>query len=384
MMKRSRLSSIFVCQALLCVAGLSPLVPSRAHADPEVVDGIAALVNGEPITFSEVRELDAPRERSLRGNYSGQELMDKLREARRGALQDLIDRQLILQEFKKKEFAIPPSMVEDRVNTIIREEFGGDRSAFLRTLQAQGFTMTKFKDAERDKIIVQAMRFQNVKGDFLVSPDRLNKDYQDHRLDYTTPEQVHLWMISISKGTPASPHEKDPQRAVAEEIHDKLVKGGKFEQMASLYSDDPSHADGDWGWIDHKNVERRNHECRLQARREQGQSGACTRQQVLHFAGVREESGIHQAFRGRAPGVREEADVGDQGKKSRSMAGRTSFQGFHQGVLIGAALAALFQLGRDQISSSASCWRDAVMRSWSASAIPSAYKASPTVCSSPC
>ena len=254
MMKRSRLSMFFVCQTVVSLATLGAFAVSHVQAEPEVVDGIAALVNGEPITFSEVRELDAPRERSLRSNYSGQELADKLREARKGALQDLIDRQLILQEFKKKEFAIPPSLVEDRVNTIIREEFGGDRSAFLRTLQAQGFTMTKFKDAERDKIIVQAMRFQNVKSDFLVSPDRLNKDYEDHRVDYTTPEQVHLWMISISKGTVTNPHEKDPQRAVAEEIHDKLVKGGKFEQMASLYSDDPSHADGDWGWIDHKTL----------------------------------------------------------------------------------------------------------------------------------
>ena len=254
LMKRSRLSFLFACQALLGLAVWNFPAVSTVRAEPEVVDGIAALVNGEPITFSEVRELDAPRERSLRGNYSGQELADKLREARKGALQDLIDRQLILQEFKKKEFSIPPSLVEDRVNTIIREEFGGDRQAFVRTLQAQGYTMTKFKDAEKDKIIVQAMRFQNVKGDFLVSPDRLNQDYQIHRVDYTTPEQVHLWMISISKGTVANAHEKDPQRAVAEEIRDKLSKGGKFEQMASLYSDDTSHADGDWGWIDRKTL----------------------------------------------------------------------------------------------------------------------------------
>ena len=254
MMKRIRLSSVLICQALLSLAPCNSLVVSSVHADPEVVDGIAALVNGEPITFSEVRELDAPRERSLRSSYSGQDLADKLREARKGALQDLIDRQLILQEFKKKEFSIPPSLIEDRVNTIIREEFGGDRQAFVRTLQAQGYTMTKFKDAEKDKIIVQAMRMQNVKGDFLVSPDRLNQDYQDHRVDYTTPEQVHLWMISIAKGTVTNPHEKDPQKAVADEIHDKLSKGGKFEQMASLYSDDPSHADGDWGWIDRKTL----------------------------------------------------------------------------------------------------------------------------------
>ena len=41
---------------------------------------------------------------------------------------------------------------------MIRQEFGGDRAAFVRTLQAQGFTVTRFKEIERDKIIIQAMR----------------------------------------------------------------------------------------------------------------------------------------------------------------------------------------------------------------------------------
>lgn len=244
--------SASVCQALLGLVSLFAPFASPVHAEPEVVDGIAALVNGEPITFSQVRELVGPRERSLRATLSGQELVDKVREARKGALQDLIDRQLILQEFKKKEFAIPPSLIEDRVNTIIREEFGGDRQAFVRTLQAQGYTQTKFREAERDKVIVQAMRYQNVKSDFIVSPLKLDELYNFNKKDYTTPEQVHLWMISINKGAAANSHEADPQKAVAEEIRDKLAKGGKFEQLASLYSDDPTgkSAGGDWGWID--------------------------------------------------------------------------------------------------------------------------------------
>ena len=254
-MKRSRPSSVVLCQTVLGLALLSPLGRPSAHSEPEVVDGIAALVNGDPIMFSDVRDLDGPRERSLRSSLSGQELLDKLREARKGALQDLIDRQLILQEFKKKEFAIPPSLVEDRVSTIIREEFGGDRQAFVRTLQAQGFTLTKFRDAERDKIIVQAMRFQNVKGDFIVSPDKLNKFYDAKKLEYTTPEQIHLWLISINKGANVGSHESDPQKAVAEEIRGKISKGGKFEQLASLYSDDPSRqTGGDWGWVDRKTL----------------------------------------------------------------------------------------------------------------------------------
>ena len=253
-MKRSRL---FPALAACLLTGssllFSPFHP-RAQADPDVVDGVAALVNRDVITFSQVRELVAPRERALRGQASGQELADRIRDTRRGALQELIDRQLIIQEFKKKEFQIPQRFIDERVDTIIREEFGGDRQAFVRTLQAQGYTLTKFREIEREKIIVQAMRFQNVKTDMIVSPLKIDALYTTSKPDLTTPEQIHLWMIAVNKGTPVA-GEADPQKAVAQEIREKLAKGAKFEDLAKLYSDDSSRSTGgDWGWIDRKTL----------------------------------------------------------------------------------------------------------------------------------
>lgn len=228
-----------------------PAPPAQPQAD--VVDGVAAVVNGDVITFSQVREVVGARERALRNQFSGGELIAKIKEARLGALKDLIDRQLIIQEFKKKEFQIPPRFVEDRIQTIIREEFGGDRQAFVRTLQAQGYTMNKFRDMERDKIIVMAMRSNNVKGDFIVSPTKIEQAYVSAKPEYTTPEQVKLRLISVAKGTGA---EVEAQRQMAEEIRKKLVSdGAKFDQLARLYSEDSSReSGGDWGWIDRKTL----------------------------------------------------------------------------------------------------------------------------------
>jgi parvulin-like peptidyl-prolyl isomerase len=245
----------FTCRIVLGIAALLALGPGSVQAASDVVDGVAALVNDDVITFSQVREVVAPRERALRASLSGQELVDKVREARKGALQDLIDRQLILQEFKKKEFQIPQQFIDEHVNSIIRDEFGGDRQAFVRTLQAQGYTLTKFQNAERDKIIVQAMRYSNVKSDdFLVSPNKIEGLYSTSKDQFTTPEQVHLWMIAISKGTPA-PGDQDPQKAMAEEIRGKLLKGTKFDQLATMYSEDSSkQVGGDWGMVDRKTL----------------------------------------------------------------------------------------------------------------------------------
>ena len=254
-MKSSRLLSTLAVSAFTGLAAMLPGASPVVRADPAVIDGIAAQVNGDVITFSQVRDLVGPRERALRSQYTGQELVDKVREARKGALQDLIDRQLIIQEFKKKEYQIPQHMVDDRIETIIREDFGGDRQAFIRTLQAQGYSMTKFREAERDKVIVQAMRYQNVKSDFIISPSKVVTLYTTKKEEFTTPEQVHLWMIAVDKGSTVAPGEADPQKAMASEIREKLAKGAKFEQLAQMYSNDSSRtAGGDWGWVDRKTL----------------------------------------------------------------------------------------------------------------------------------
>src|ERR1700747_2431937 len=91
--------------SLLFAIGLA--VPQVRAADPEVIDGVAAVVNGDVITFSQVQEVSGPRERTLREQYTGVELVEKIKEARLAALNDLVDRQLIIQEFKKKQFTIP-------------------------------------------------------------------------------------------------------------------------------------------------------------------------------------------------------------------------------------------------------------------------------------
>ena len=235
----------FFAAAVLCV------VASGSYAfssEPEVLDGIAAVVNGDVITFSQVRDVVGDRERALRNQYTGKELVEKIKELRLSALQDLIDRQLILQEFKKNKFSIPDYVIDDHIQTIIREQFAGDRGAFIRTLEAQGYTLEKFKEEETDKIIVQAMRQKNVKSDSIVSPQSILDYYEKNREEFTTPEQVKLRMIVIKKGGESG-------RKMAEELRQKVLAGAEFDKLAQMYSEDATQdSGGDWGWIDRKTL----------------------------------------------------------------------------------------------------------------------------------
>lgn len=217
----------------------------------EVLDGIAATVNDDVVTFSQVRDLVGPVEKAAREQFKGAELVEKIKEIRLKAINDLIDRQLILQEFKKQKFNIPPHFIEDRIATIVRDEFGGDRSAFIRTLAAQGFTLEKFKQMETEKMIVQAMRGQNAKADATVPASKIAAFYEAHRAEFTSEEQIKLRMISIKKRE----GETDGGRKMIEEIREKIVAGAEFQDLARMYSEDPTQDNGgDWGWINRKTL----------------------------------------------------------------------------------------------------------------------------------
>jgi peptidyl-prolyl cis-trans isomerase SurA len=214
-------------------------------AETQVLDGVAAVVNDQVITFSQVRELTGALENSLKANYSGNALQDRIKEVRLRAVNDLIDRQLILQEFQKMKGEIPPHAIDDRINTIIREEFGGDKSAFLRTIAAQGFTLQRVRKMEEEKIIVQAMRSREVKNEPIISPGQIESHYRQHIQEWTTNSEVKLRMIKIVPGA-----EPEKKRKMAQEIRDRLIQGADFGDLARVYSEDSTQdRGGDWGWI---------------------------------------------------------------------------------------------------------------------------------------
>ncbi|HEU5312640.1 MAG TPA: peptidylprolyl isomerase, partial [Candidatus Udaeobacter sp.] len=170
------------------------------------------------------------------------------KEVRQLALKDLIDKRLVIQAFKKESYAIPDHIIDQRIQEIIRENFGGDRNTFVKTLEAQNYSLGEFKEKEMERIIVQAMRSHNVKTNYIISPTKIEDFYKKHRDLFTTKEEIKLRMIMISGQKDTG--NAQAQKAVAEEVLGKLAGGAEFEQTAQIYSEDSTKDNGgDWGWI---------------------------------------------------------------------------------------------------------------------------------------
>jgi len=232
-----------------------------ASVRAELVDGVAAIVNDKIITYSDVREYVQPFLPQMRRNFAGPELAEKINAAQMDAIDTLIERHLILAEFKNKGFNFPDTVIDEQMNDIIANDFGGDRAAFIKTLQAENQTLAKYREQLRERIIIQAMRSRKTQAEIVVSPFKIEEYYKANLAKFNEEAQIKLRMILLKKAkepataatdagaAPTAPP-VDARRQMAEEILAKLKAGDSFDSLAKVYSDGKEGSKGgDWGWV---------------------------------------------------------------------------------------------------------------------------------------
>ena len=236
---------IFLIAAFLILA-----VCAKAQAQTGR-NGVNVIVNGSVITSVEVDDPIRPAVESLapeyRSNASG--LDRKIQELRSEKIEELIEDELILEEFKTAGYVLPESFIEDYIQDKIRKQYYGDRSRLIRELQSQGMTYEIFRKHERERYIIEAMRRQNISMDkVLISPAKIEAYYSEHLGDFKVGDQVRLRMIVISQSAGET---AGRAKAMAQEILRQIDDGANFAEMAGAYSSGSARENGgDRGWVD--------------------------------------------------------------------------------------------------------------------------------------
>src|SRR4051812_21725425 len=127
-----------VLPLFLCVLGLGQ---AAVFAEQMVSDGIAVIVNEAIITYQDVEQLAGNPIDLLIRQYRNQPdaLRQRIAETRSDATEQLIERQLILGEFKTAGYNFPESIIEDTIQDRIKQRFR-DRVTMMQTLREQGIT----------------------------------------------------------------------------------------------------------------------------------------------------------------------------------------------------------------------------------------------------
>jgi parvulin-like peptidyl-prolyl isomerase len=207
-----------------------------AQAPNTINNGVAAVVNNEAITMIEVLRQTQMEEDDLKaqmqsGKITDDERKQRIRQRRKTVLDSLIETRLILQEYKTKGYNFPDYYFDREERQRIRDQFGGDRQALVKTLEERGITYAEWRKNLRETFIVQQMRIINAKRFITISPHMIEAYYQEHVRDFLQPDRVKLRMIYIAPGSTTEPE------ATAREVLGAVEQGIDFAALAQKYSD---------------------------------------------------------------------------------------------------------------------------------------------------
>lgn len=236
--------AVLFCCACAFSQGLLRNVPGRQTLGS---NNIIAIVEDRVITREEVmKEIEPFVPQIKAASRSEFDFNKKVNDYINEIVQSMIDRELIVKDFKSKGMTIPESYMDTYFDDYIKREFNGDRAEFIKFIQSQGKTIKQFRADQEKEVILGYMQNQKRQSAAEISPQKIKDYYEANKAKWYSPSTANISMITLKKGMYAS---MDDNRKVAAEIMEKLKQGEKFSDLARKYSkDDSSAKGGEWGW----------------------------------------------------------------------------------------------------------------------------------------
>lgn len=232
---------------------ISPNEAPASRVQPQrIVNRIAATVNGRPITANEVSVRLMPIGAQLAAQHpkQGPEFYKQLALAKKNIIEDLVERELLRNEFEGMGGVIRDSLIDQEVNRTILTTFNGDRSAFLKNLSLSGMTIRAFREMTKKQLQVQIMRASKYDQEIPPTPEEIQQEYESTKEQYRdlTKDKIKFKKIFIPMLGDDSASTPEVQLNLAELIAKEIKsKNATFEEMAKRYSKDLyAEKGGDW------------------------------------------------------------------------------------------------------------------------------------------
>ena len=230
--------------AVLALLGASAFALA---ADKKAPENKVAVVNGVAISKGEFdRELDFFIKRAAQG---GQQIPDaQMDQMKNEVLENLIDRELLFQECKKKRVQVESEAVADQLKNI--QQRYPDKDEFKKLLNEMGLTESQVKAQIERGMAIQELIDKEVAGKIKISDEESKSFYDNNPQFFEQPEQVKASHILIKVENDAPDAQKAEARKKIEAVQQKVKKGEDFADLAKTYSEGPSGPrGGDLGYF---------------------------------------------------------------------------------------------------------------------------------------
>ena len=231
------------------LAALLVLAPCVGQA--EVLDRVAAVVNNDAVTLSEVQQRAAPTLARIGEEPQGPQRDADTQEALRRALDDLIGEKLMDAELKDMNVEVTDQEVDLAIQDVRKQNHITDDAAFAAALEGQGFTPTTYREFMRKQLAKVKLLNIKVKSKVKISDEDVKAEYA--RMAHAQGQDVEIHARHIIVLCPAN-----APTAEVERTHQKALQimalaqkpGADFAALAKQYSEGSGAASGgDLGWF---------------------------------------------------------------------------------------------------------------------------------------
>jgi len=226
------------------IASLLFTIP-MAHG--EAFDSIASVINHEAVTCFEIRQ-DA-RSLLLQLNQTGSSQSLSAAELNKRVLDGHITKVLQLQEAHKLELKVSDEELAKAINDIETKNklLPGQ---LQEALQQQGMDFDEYKIKMREQVLIGKLVNIAVRSKLKVSEESMREFYRKFIASSEKRREVKLAQIFMPLPSEPNPQQLKAVRNKIRAIHQQLLDGGDFTQLAMLHSNGPgSNQGGEMGWF---------------------------------------------------------------------------------------------------------------------------------------
>jgi foldase protein PrsA len=206
-----------------------PALSACGGGEEEVPGDAIAVVDGADVSKAEYDALIDQAERS----YETQKRpfpkagTPEFTTLKNQAVQFLVQRTQFEKKAEELDVEVTDKQVEDRLEQIKKQYFGGDQKKYEAQLKQQGLTEEQVRRDVRAQLVQEGL-FKKVTDSVKVEDKAIEDYYNKNKAQYTQPSSREVRHILVKT------------KAKADQLYTQLKAGGNFAALAKKNSQDPA------------------------------------------------------------------------------------------------------------------------------------------------
>jgi peptidyl-prolyl cis-trans isomerase SurA len=200
----------------------------------EIIEKIYAVVNGEIITYSELKNAEIEMTNMLRRQHADDQLAEKIIEMKKDLLNRLIDQKIVLSAAKERNYNVDAEL--EYIKKEIKKNNNISSDEELKTaIQAQGIDYDEWEKQLKETSMQHMLIREEIGSKIQIDNAEIMEYYKINIKNYTKPRELSLNCIYLEKTDNQDPANLYEKRLTI----DSELKNSNFKEVSKKHSQLP-------------------------------------------------------------------------------------------------------------------------------------------------